>query len=409
MKTIANNKQKVNKMSDEKMNNNMTESMNESMNIKVVPKSVTVTVEVADHTGHTTLQLTKQETVKLANENPGHWIFADGQLVNAEGLNEVNWGVVDKVRLVPGLVGGAGSVDSSGHKPHKVKVEIADSTGHSTLQLTQSETVAKVKGNSTHWIFADGQLVNVEQLGEMNWADVQGVRLVPGLVGGAEGMDGRVSKSPAVLLVGVGGIGSSVIELLVPALERCNTRCQIDLMDDDLVEETNLGHQKFTSLDIGQFKVDALANRFEDATNIIIDPITERLTQGSQLEYYDLVIVAVDSSVPRKIVHQDATAWLDLRCRGDGWLLLDNNTNSDVVSSLSPDHKPVSCQIEGAIDNGNIEFGFAAVAAAGAQWAFQFIRQYYGNNTITPSAQMSSLTHGSLPLPSPSVKVEVVA
>ncbi|HIG03248.1 MAG TPA: hypothetical protein EYQ53_02540 [Candidatus Poseidoniales archaeon] len=405
MKTNTEKKQKVKKMNN-KINENMNENMNENTNEKVNPKPVTATVEVADHTGHTSLQLTKQQTVELANENPGHWIFADGQLVNVDGLNEVNWEVVDKVRLVPGLVGGAS--DSEKALP-TVKVEIADHTGHSTLQLTQAETVAKVQDNSTHWVFADGQLVNADQLGEMNWAEVQGVRLVPGLVGGDAEVSGNRTKSPAVLLVGAGGIGSSVIELLVPALERCNTRCQIDIMDDDKVKETNLGHQKFTSLEVGQFKVDALANRFEDAKNIIIDPITERLTQGSQLEYYDLVIVAVDSPTPRKIVHTDAAAWLDLRCRGDGWLLLDNNTNPEIVSSLSPTHKPTSCQIEGAIAAGNIEFGFAAVAAAGAQWAFQFIRQYYGNNTSTPSAQMSSLTHGSLPLPSPPSKVEVVA
>lgn len=329
-------------MSDENVKNIITNEKNK-MNEKVDVEPVTATVEVADHTGHTTLQLTKQETIKLAGENSGHWIFADGQLVNAEGLNQVNWKTIDKVRLVPGLVGGGGSggVDES----------------------------------------------NDSVVGDTNGP-----------------------KSPAILLVGAGGIGSLVIELLVPALERCNTRCQIDIMDDDLVEETNLGHQKFTFSDIGLYKVDALANRFNDAKNIVIDPITERLTQGSQLEYYDLVIVAVDNSTPRKIVHDDANAWLDLRCRGDGWLLLDSNTDSEIISSLSPDHKPTSCQIEGALDNGNIEFGFAAVAAAGAQWIFQFIRQYYGENTMTPSAQMSSLTHGVLALPLPSTKkTEVVA
>ena len=49
-----------------------------------------------------------------------------------------------------------------------------------------------------------------------------------------------------LLLVGAGGIGTQLIELLVPALRRVNLQGSITLMDADIVEATNLGHQRYT-------------------------------------------------------------------------------------------------------------------------------------------------------------------
>ncbi|MBT6644266.1 MAG: hypothetical protein HOB52_00495 [Euryarchaeota archaeon] len=63
-------------------------------------------VEIADSTGHTTLQLTKAETMKKVVENPGSWIFANDRLLQPAELADQNWATVGAVRLVPGLVGG---------------------------------------------------------------------------------------------------------------------------------------------------------------------------------------------------------------------------------------------------------------------------------------------------------------
>ena len=66
--------------------------------------------------------------------------------------------------------------------------------------------------------------------------------------------------NPNILLVGVGGIGGMTIELLAPALERIQRTCTITLMDGDIVEATNLGHQRFTKSDIGKPKQKCLRN-----------------------------------------------------------------------------------------------------------------------------------------------------
>ena len=41
----------------------------------------TTTVEVADKSGHSTLQLTKEETLERVSDSPGAWVFANNQMV----------------------------------------------------------------------------------------------------------------------------------------------------------------------------------------------------------------------------------------------------------------------------------------------------------------------------------------
>ena len=64
------------------------------------------------------------------------------------------------------------------------KVEIADRTGHTTLQLTQSETLERVSGLEGAWVFAGDRMVQSHELAEANWETVGTIRIVPGLVGG---------------------------------------------------------------------------------------------------------------------------------------------------------------------------------------------------------------------------------
>ena len=64
------------------------------------------------------------------------------------------------------------------------KVEIADRTGHTTLQLTQRETLERVSGLEGAWVFAGDRMVQSSELAEANWETVGTIRIVPGLVGG---------------------------------------------------------------------------------------------------------------------------------------------------------------------------------------------------------------------------------
>ena len=63
-------------------------------------------------------------------------------------------------------------------------VEIADSTGHTTCQMTKSETLEKVSQSPGAWVFAGGQMVQSQQLETADWGTIGTVRIVPGLVGG---------------------------------------------------------------------------------------------------------------------------------------------------------------------------------------------------------------------------------
>ena len=67
-------------------------------------------------------------------------------------------------------------------------------------------------------------------------------------------------------IIGAGGIGTNLMELLVPALRRLGIKAQLTLMDDDVVEAGNLGHQRYTEGDLGMKKVEAIATRMSDET-----------------------------------------------------------------------------------------------------------------------------------------------
>ena len=51
--------------------------------------------------------------------------------------------------------------------------------------------------------------------------------------------------NPKILIVGLGGIGSSLLELVAPALSKCGLSAEITIMDDDIVDNTNLGISAF--------------------------------------------------------------------------------------------------------------------------------------------------------------------
>jgi len=198
-----------------------------------------------------------------------------------------------------------------------------------------------------------------------------------------------------LLIVGAGGIGTQMAELLVAALRRIDLTGTITLMDADIVEASNLGHQRYTASDIGQAKVECLQKRLDDKeSGVRVRARNENLREAHQLDGYDMVVVCVDRPEPRRLVHDTELPWCDVRCSGDGWLVLSSESHPHLLKRMTPDHEPKSCQVEGALDAGNLEFGFAVAAAHGAQWALQRWRGHNG-----PVQAMGSLTYGSLSFP----------
>jgi hypothetical protein len=203
-----------------------------------------------------------------------------------------------------------------------------------------------------------------------------------------------------ILVIGAGGIGG----LLTLHLSRAITFSQwqhgiveITLMDGDVVEERNLPHQQFTPEDIGKLKVDALERNICNQSEFIqYVPDADNFSKDTDISKYDLVVVAVDREEPRQMIHENAECWLDLRAGGDGfvmWSHLDDIEILNLFPKLPPDES-ASCQLEDAVEMGNIQFGFALAATHGTQWIIQWLR-----NSLVPPGRTYTIHMGDLPLP----------
>ena len=202
-------------------------------------------------------------------------------------------------------------------------------------------------------------------------------------------------RRPVLTIIGAGGIGSQTVDLLIPALRRIKVECEIIIMDGDVVEDTNLGHQKYTISDIGKSKVECLASRYTvEDDSVSVTAVCENFRDIGQVKDSDYVIICVDRPEPRRLVHSLDIPWIDLRCGGDGYLVLSSDSQKELVARMTPDHEPKSCQHEGALNLGNLEFGFAISASYGAQWALQQLR-----NSPSPIQAMGSMNFGQLSFP----------
>ena len=209
-----------------------------------------------------------------------------------------------------------------------------------------------------------------------------------------------------ILMIGGGGIGSLLAGHVGRAFAYSGMSEQVGslemtLMDGDVVEPRNLPHQQFTQNDHSKPKVIAIhenlaAAGFFSVNSVNILSIPEDFSAQIDLSKYDLVVVAVDREEPRTLVHSNAKHWLDLRARGDGFVMWSHKDPLHVLDSLPklPEGTSTSCQLDEAIESGNIQFGFALAAAHGAQWIIQWLR---GANP--PPGKMYSIHMGELPLP----------
>lgn len=212
-----------------------------------------------------------------------------------------------------------------------------------------------------------------------------------------------------IAVIGAGGIGSNLIGLLVPALHRggvleSTSRITIRVYDSDVVSEENLAHQRFMPADVGKHKVTAIAESMAPFTSerlrLVARP--QDVRDPSHIEPADLIVVAVDSATARLVVHSSGTPFLDLRCKGDGSIWFDWSVDPNFLTEKTPDQPAASCQHEGAIESGKIEFGFAWAAAVGATWVLSALRWLLGDEkAVTPVPRASGITfgdYGELPL-----------
>jgi len=133
-------------------------------------------VEIADASGHSTVQMTQNEIAEKATQTQGSWVFVNNQLVNTADIADMNMEAGSSVRMAPGIIGG--------QDIPTFDVEIADATGHSTVQMTQDELVEKAGQTQGSWVFVNNQLVSTAEIANMNLEAGSRIRLMPGLVGG---------------------------------------------------------------------------------------------------------------------------------------------------------------------------------------------------------------------------------
>ena len=136
----------------------------------------TFVVQITDKSGHSEVVMTQAEIADTAEQNSELWVFVNNQLVSAADIADMNLSEGSTVRLAPGLIGGQDAP--------AFEVEIADATGHATVQMTQDELVEKASQTQGSWVFVNNQLVSTAEIANMNLEAGSRIRLMPGLVGG---------------------------------------------------------------------------------------------------------------------------------------------------------------------------------------------------------------------------------
>ena len=137
-----------------------------------------------------------------------------------------------------------------------------------------------------------------------------------------------------------------------------------------------------------------LAQRFTDFEYVTCHSFPENLRNAEQLEGFDFVLIGVDRPLPRRLVHASTVPWIDMRSTGDGHVFFTSESHTELVTMMTPDHEPASCQIKGALEAGNIQFGYVNAAAAGATWLIGQLR-----NQPVLKERMGSIMFGELKFP----------
>ena len=166
-----------------------------------------------------------------------------------------------------------------------------------------------------------------------------------------------------VLVIGAGGIGSFLIQILNKV-----KMYKITVADPDKVEEKNLPYQNFGISHIGTNKASVMANTYYKTVSEAIQyPIlTEKQMQG-----YDLVVCCVDNLGLRKTLYNSNVKWLDLRAQGRNCAMISYEADPNQYDSLlaGDDSRSFSCQGD-SWDGSNkgVHFMQVTVAGIGAQW-----------------------------------------
>ena len=203
-----------------------------------------------------------------------------------------------------------------------------------------------------------------------------------------------------VCLIGAGGIGSTLVHFIAPSLSKSKIKIDFHIIDSDIVEDRNIQFQQFSNSDIGFTKVSCISKSYS-SRGFQIKAIESDIDDDTDLSCFDYVICAVDNAKARKLVHSKSEKWIDLRSTGDGCVYLTDKTSQSLIEAMTTENSSGSCQQEGAIESGFIEYGYAICAATGAQWLHDHLK--FGDSNIIQGIQ--SIRYGQMNFP----KIKVMA
>lgn len=114
-----------------------------------------------------------------------------------------------------------------------------------------------------------------------------------------------------IIVVGCGGIGGNYIKELGRYLyeNEARERCNILLVDGDLVEESNISRQPFLPCDVGRKKAEVMAEIMGEAFDVSCKYFPEYLDNDYQLREFDkqnyqtILVGAVDNHACRRVMH----------------------------------------------------------------------------------------------------------
>ena len=180
-----------------------------------------------------------------------------------------------------------------------------------------------------------------------------------------------------IALIGAGGIGSWTAEFLFKAKQgkQIPLTTQITVVDFDSVEPKNLTYQNFTFNDLTRMKAESLANRYFFKAQV------KKVQTAEDLAGFDLIILAVDNSLVRKLVFEtceiSGVPWIDLRCneRNIGYYVKSKeNTLEKMLTTIGSTDEKGSCQRPVDIEKNQIHYACIIIAAYGCQCLLNLMR-----------------------------------
>ena len=178
-----------------------------------------------------------------------------------------------------------------------------------------------------------------------------------------------------ILLVGVGGIGSWLVEHINGAYEnfQLDTDIEVEITDPDTVEIKNIKYQNFNKADVLENKAKMLKKRYEYIAKAMPKKVDQIRTN------YDLYILAVDNFATRKQIiehcYNKKKGFIDLRAEGRNIFAIHKGDNlTEDLETLGKSKESGSCQRPDEFNKNIIQYGNHIAASLGIQMLLNYLR-----------------------------------